>query len=156
MSDPTASLKPVYGQPELRPGWDDDGDPVNEHDCGWDLAYGCNLSFGHPDLGVEGGQLYICVAMAGQMTQRAVTGEQVAAFGLMLLGLAGKTVTECGMEYTNDHGKTVDVEPCDPRDWRDCYVSTDPGHHSRTVITLPDGTVLTSSWKTTKGCNVKD
>ncbi len=153
MPDQTITNEPraVLSPPNLIPGWDDDGEPLNVTDCHWSLAWGCALSFGHPDPGVEGGPLQVVVSTSDAhqrdgITVRTVTPEQVAEFGLMLLGLAGTTVTQCGMQYTNDGGATVTIEPCDRRDWRDCAVSTDEGHHRRTVITLPDGLVLTSSW----------
>jgi hypothetical protein len=97
MPDTTTDLKPVYGEPELRPGWDDDGEPLNETDCGWDLAWGCNLSFGHADPGVAGGPLEVTVStsdlhQAQGITVRAVTPGQLIAFGQMLIDL-GRSAT---------------------------------------------------------------
>lgn len=94
----TIDLKPVSGDPELRPTWDDVAEEDrNVHDCGWHLAWDCNLSVGHTltdddTEGIPTGPVAITVAMKGERTQRAVTGEQLITYGLMLVNL-GRSIS---------------------------------------------------------------
>lgn len=165
MPDTDTDLKPVYGEPELQPGWDDDGEPLNETDCGWDLTWGCNLSFGHADPSAEGGPLDVTVNTSDRhqgITVRSVTAEQLVAFGQMLVNLGATSIaTEwlcrrpvCECRPAVDMVENVITAT------QAAHALRTPGYPgrqilSRTVTELPDGSTLTSSWKEVAR-NVKD
>lgn len=163
MSDQTTTTdepRPVYSDPNLIPGWDDDGNPLNETDCRWDLAFGCALSFGHDDDGIGGGPLHVTVSTSDAhqrdgITVRTVTPEQVAEFGRMLCDLGSTDVVT--QWWMGDRAPDGRAQPITTRtdeehyNVRQMWRGRGPGLTSwmmfrRTVTTLPDGSALTSPW----------
>jgi hypothetical protein len=97
MRDASTEIRPAYSEPELRPMWDDEKDEdVNVLDCGWTIGGNCNISVGHTFTavdteGIPTGPVGITVALDGSITQRLVTGEQLVAFGQMLINLGERS-----------------------------------------------------------------
>ncbi|MDF3046719.1 MAG: hypothetical protein K0R30_2947 [Ornithinibacter sp.] len=86
-ADPTtdAARRPAYAHPDLGYDYDEDGEKSGIS-AGWDLAFGCRVSFNLH----EAGDLYASVQMSdeprrnGGMT-RAVTREQIRGFAYYLI-----------------------------------------------------------------------
>lgn len=83
---PTTTPRPAHADPDYRHEYDEDGNP-HDPSAGWDLAFGCRISFGTMD-----GVLRASVHMSDHELKarcaiREVTPEQIRAFANDLLHL---------------------------------------------------------------------
>lgn len=94
-----ATLRPVSGAPTKRYEYVEDGEfgepvPTNPS-AGWDLSFGCNLTFSADD----NGDLRVTVSTSDQdqrdgITVRSVTRDQLAAFAWQLMDVVGSSAEQ--------------------------------------------------------------
>lgn len=88
MSSDTPAIetrRPAMSHPDLGYDYDENGDKTGIY-AGWDLSFGCRVSFSQ----AEPGDLYASVHLSDEAARRhfesrAVTREQIAAFARFLL-----------------------------------------------------------------------
>lgn len=119
-TDTTTKDRPVYGQPtyEDRDPWLTYAEQEPAH-AGWDLAFGCKLSFGPHE---NGGALRVEVHMSDRELRngccvRTVTPEQVYAFAQHLIRLVALETGElrCRTNGVGAHGPAVALVDGEPR-----------------------------------------
>jgi hypothetical protein len=89
-----ADRKPVHGEPGIQAEWDEGTDAMRVDGIGWDLSWGCKVSFAYDPAKDEH---YVCVATSDAdqragITSRRTTKEQLASLGQQLLNVFGEGV----------------------------------------------------------------
>jgi hypothetical protein len=84
--------KPVNGEPGIRMEWDEDVEAMRIDGIGWDLSFGCTVSFAYDH---DRGEHYVCVSTSDAdqragITSRRTTKEQLASLGQQLVNVFGR------------------------------------------------------------------
>jgi hypothetical protein len=84
--------KPVHSEPGIEMEWDEDVEAMRVDGIGWDLSFGCKVSFAYDHVK---GEHYVCVSTSDAdqragVTSRRTTKEQLASLGQQLLNVFGE------------------------------------------------------------------
>ena len=87
-----AERKPVTSNPGIEAEWDEDVDAMRVDGIGWDLSFGCKVTFAYDHAK---GEHYVCVSTSDAdqragITSRRTTKEQLASLGQQLLNVFGE------------------------------------------------------------------